>query len=647
MSLVDLVLGKRLRTEHEDRERIGAIGGVGVLGLDALASAAYGPEALLTVLLPIGVAAERYVATLTSWIGVLLVIVFLSYRQTIDAYPGGGGAYTVAKENLGTAASVLAAAALALDYLLNVAVAVSAGIGALVSAVPSLLPFTLPLCLGVLLLLTLLNLRGASSTSAAFLVPTYAFVGGMLALIGVGAARALLHGGHPAPVVPPPAPLPAADGAAVSGWLLARAFASGCTAMTGVEAVSNGVPLFREPSTVRARRTLTAIIAVLLALLFGVAGLCRAYRVTATPPGERGYESVLSQLAGAVVGRGVAYHAIIGVMIAVLSLSANTSFADFPRLCRVLAVDRFLPEAFAHRGRRMAFSHGILVLSALSAVLLVIFGGVTAPLIPLFAIGAFLAFTMSQAGMIEHWRRRLRDAERRERRRARRSLVLNAVGTAATAVTLCVVLASKLTEGAWISVLLVAGMVALMRAVRAHYDAIDRAVALGEADALTFEPPRAPICVVPLRRWDAVALKAVNFARGLTADVVAVQVLAENGAIEDLRGRWPQIAEQPAAAAGAPAPRLVVLTSTYRELFEPLLRFVTALSEEHSERVIAVVVPELVERRWYHYLWRNHTASLLKALLLFRGGPRLVVMSTPSYLDLRRGWIRARRPRAR
>ncbi len=363
------------------------------------------------------------------------------------------------RANLGTRAALVVAAALLLDYTLNVAVAVSSGVGALVSVVPSLLPYALLLCLGILVLLVLVDLRGPRTSGLAFSAPTYTFLACLFVVIAIGAWKTAVHGGHPPAVEAPPSSHVLG---AASLWLLLRAIASGCTAMTGVEAVSNGVPAFRRPGTVRARRTLTLIIASLIALLAGVAGLSRAYGITATEPGKAGYQSVLSMLVAAGVGRGVFYHVTLAAVVAVQALSANTSFADFPRLCRILAGDGYVPEPFVHRGRRLAFSYGIAVLAVLAAVLLVVFGGVTEGLIPLFAVGALLAFTMSQAGMVQHWRR----ADKQRRHRAK--LVVNATGAAATGATVVVVFLSKLTEGAWISALLVGLMIAGFSAVRRY-----------------------------------------------------------------------------------------------------------------------------------------------------------------------------------
>ena len=403
MSFFDVLVGKPLATSEERAEHIGPIAGIPVFGLDALSSAAYGPEAALTLLIPLGLAGIAHIVPISLAIIVLLTIVYVSYLQTIDAYPHGGGSYTVASENLGASAGLFAAAALMIDYILNAAVGISAGVGALVSAFPRLEPHTLALCLAILLILTLINVRGVKDTGTAFLIPTYLFVGTLLIVILVGTVRTLIAGGHPAPIVEPPH-LPV-SASMLSLWLLAKVFASGCTAMTGVEAVSNGVNAFREPTQKNAKRTLTIIIVLLMIFLAGIAVLCRAYSIGATDPGAPGYQSILSQLTAAVMGRSWFYYVTIGSILAVLALSANTSYADFPRLTRAIAMHDYLPHVFMIRGRRLLYSHGIVALVGFTALLLLVFGGVTDRLIPLFAIGAFLAFTLSQAGMVMHWKR--------------------------------------------------------------------------------------------------------------------------------------------------------------------------------------------------------------------------------------------------
>jgi len=401
MSFLDILLGKPLATADERAEQIGMAEGIPIFGLDALSSAAYGPEAALTLLIALGAAGVRYIVPISACIIVLLAIVHFSYRQTIAAYPGGGGSYTVASANLGKIPGLVAGAALMIDYILVVAVGISAGVGALVSAAPRLQPHTLALCLGILAVITLTNLRGVREAGIIFMAPTFLFLGTLLATVLIGTVKTVMAAGHPIAVVAPPAPLAGSLVTAASAWVLLQAFANGCTAMTGVEAVSNGTRAFREPTVHNAQRTLSVIIGLLIVLLAGIAYLVRAYGIAATDPGKSGYQSVLSMLVAAVAGRGWFYYVTIGSILVILSLSANTAFADFPRLCRAVAQNNFLPHSFGYRGRRLVYTEGIVVLAILSGILLVLFGGITDRLIPLFAIGAFLAFTLSQAGMAQ------------------------------------------------------------------------------------------------------------------------------------------------------------------------------------------------------------------------------------------------------
>jgi amino acid transporter len=621
MSLADILFGRPLASDEEWRERVGPAQGVPVFGLDALSSASYGPEAALTVLLPLGVVGLVYIRPLSAAIIVLLTIVYFSYRQTIAAYPTGGGSYTVAKENLGARAGLLAAAALMTDYLLNVAVAISAGVGALVSAVPVLQPHTLALCLAVLALLTLVNLRGTRESGLVFMAPTYLFVACLLCVIGWGTYQAVVSGGHPRPVVPPP-PLPPAQEAATL-WLLLRAFASGCTAMTGVEAVSNGVQAFREPVVVNARKTLTIIIATLIVLLAGIAHLVYAYHIGATVPGQPGYQSVLSQLTAAVVGRGTFYYVTMASILVVLSLSANTSFADFPRLCRAVAVDSYLPRSFAIRGRRLVYSEGILVLATLAGGLLVVFGGVTDRLIPLFAVGAFLAFTLSQAGMVAHWKKRVGGAG------AKVSMLINGLGALATGVTVLIVATAKFVEGAWLVVLLIPALIALMTAVHRHYERV--ALETVPQPRFLSGPLPPPIVIVPIADWNAVTQNALRLALTISDEVRAVHVAAEGA--ESLSRDWASEVELPARAAGLPVPTLVRLHSPYRMVIQPILEYVLAVERENKDRTVAVVIPVMVERHWYHYFLHNQRSELLAALLLVKGDRRIVIINVPWYLS--------------
>jgi amino acid transporter len=622
MNLAHWLLGRRLATDEEGEQRVGVLAAIPMLGLDALGSAAYGPEAALTLLIPLGAAGPAYIGPISTLIIILLLVVYFSYRQTIEAYPHGGGSYTVAKENLGTTAGLLAAAALILDYVLVVAVGISAGVGALISAVPALQPYTLALCLATLVLITVVNLRGVRESGLAFVVPTYLFVGSLLTVLAVGVVKAALAGGRPLPVESPPALSPAATAATL--WVLMRSFASGCTAMTGVEAVSNGVSAFHEPCVASARRTLTAIILLLAVMLAGIAYLCRAYGIGATDPGEPGYDSTLSQLTAAVVGRGWFYYLTIGSVLSVLALSANTGFADFPRLCRVIAMDGYLPNSFAHRGRRLVYSRGILVLSVLSGVILIGFGGITDNLIPLFAVGAFLAFTLSQAGMVAHWRKIGGTP-------ARRSMAINAAGAACTAVTLAVVLVSKFVDGAWVVTLLMPVLLVSFVAVKRHYQAVGRELATAEPlDVKGLQPP---LVLLPIRGWNTVTRKALRFGLKVSPDVYALHVADDEKTMGELEDTWEQRVREPALAAGLCAPKLFVVYSPYRQLYGPLKQVVVDLQKCHPGRDLAVLVPELVATRWYHYLLHNQTAAIIKAYLLFSGFRRVVVINVPYYLS--------------
>ena len=622
MGLRDFLLGRPLSTHEEGSQRVGVASGIPMLGLDALSSAAYGPEAAMTLLLPLGALGIGYVVPISAIIVAILLIVYASYFQTIGAYPGGGGSFTVARRNLGVFPGLLAAAALLLDYVLVVAVGISAGVGALVSAVPALQPHTLALCLAILLFITLVNLRGVRESGLAFALPTYAFVVCLFTVIAIGVIKALLSGGRPVAAVALAAP-PTAT-AAVSLWLLLRAFASGCTAMTGVEAVSNGVPVFAAPAVHNARRTLTAIVAMLALLLVGIAYLCQAYGIAATEPGQAGYQSVLSQLVAAVVGRGIFYYICIATILSVLALSANTGFADFPRLCRLIAENGFLPRVFASRGRRLVYSQGIYVLAALSGFLLIIFGGVTDRLIPLFAVGAFLAFTLSQAGMVAHWLRAGGTP-------APGKIAINAIGAAATGATLVVILVAKFAEGAWVTALLIPLLLAVFGGVRRHYHRVSLEIANPQSLDVTGIQP--PIVILPMSAWNKMSQKGLRFALKLSPDIFVVQIRTGNKLEHDLTRRWPELVEVPTKAARLPTPQLVVVESPYRHVFNPLLEYILDMKQRHPDRQIAVLIPELIARHWYEHLLHNKRAAMLKALLLVRGDEDIVVINVPWYLS--------------
>jgi amino acid transporter len=619
--LLDLLFGPPLASDEERGERVGLAAGIPIFGLDALSSAAYGPEAALTLLIPLGAAGIAHIFPISISIVILLGIVYFSYRQTIDAYPGGGGSYTVASENLGMNAGLLAAAALMIDYVLTAAVGISSGVGALISAIPSLQPHTLSVCLGILLILTIVNLRGVREAGGVFMLPTYLFISTILVVIAVGVVKTILSGGHPTPAVKLPSMVAATEG--VSMWLIVKAFSSGCTAMTGVEAVSNGVKAFREPASQVAKQTLTVIIVILATMLAGIAYLVKTYQIGATEPGSSSYQSLLSMLIAAVMGRGIFYWvSIIGILL-VLSLSANTAFADFPRLCRAIAANGYLPYAFSLRGRRLVFSQGVYVLAILSALLLIVFGGITDRLIPLYAVGAFLAFTLSQAGMVQHWRREGGE-------RARRFMLVNGIGAVTTGITVIVVLVAKFVEGAWITVLLIPIMIVTMLSVKRHFESVRRQVA--EPEPLELDDICEPIIVLPVDRWSKIAEKGLRFAMSLSGEIKAVHVDCSEEA-DSLCKNWADLVEVPVKAAGKPVPELVVLTSPYRFVITPLVDYVLEMSAKNPDRVIAVLVPELVERRWYHLFLHNQRAQALKALLLVRGNQRVITMNVPWYLQ--------------
>jgi amino acid transporter len=651
MSALDFLFGRRLRSSEQGGRKIGVFAGLPALGLDGLSSSAYGPEAALTILLPLATAGLQYILPITGVILALLAMLYFSYRQTIAAYPVNGGSYTVARENLGTWASLFAAAALMIDYVLTVAVGISAGVAALVSAAPHLHQFTLPCCLGILALITLLNLRGTGEAGAAFALPTYVFIASMLIVLALGVAKSLASGGHPRPLAAPPA-LPAAT-AGVGLWILLRSFASGCTAMTGVEAVSNGVSAFKDPPVKNAHRTLTLIVAILAILLGAIAYLCHTYQIGATDQNQRDYQSVLSQLVGAVVGKGWFYYVTMGSVLVVLCLSANTSFVDFPRLCRLIAKDDFLPRAFAAADRRLVYSIGVLFLAVASGLLISAFDGITDRLIPLYAVGAFLAFTLSQSGMVMHWRTAIRhppppspeikgdganqahDPLQEGPFRLRLKLAVNGVGALATASALCIILAAKFVEGAWITVLAIPILLTIFWSVRRHYRFVAQQIECKQPLDVSHLP--ALVVLVPIRRWDRLVAKSLRIGMRLSPDVMAVHLSNLEGdaaADEEARMRrgWTQHVEEPARAAGVPAPKLELVRTPYREFVAPLLNHIEKTKAEFPDRLVAVLIPEIVEARWWYALLHTRRAARLRAALRARHDAKVIVVDLPWFI---------------
>ena len=622
MSFTDSLFGRPLATSEERAEHIGVAGGIPIFGLDALTSAAYGPETALSLLIPLGLLGIHYIVPIISAILVLLVIVYFSYRQTIAAYPSGGGSYTVATENLGTGAGLLAAAALMIDYILTAAVGISAGVEAVVSDQPWLLPHTLLMCLVILAVLALVNMRGVKDTGAAFILPTFMFVGSLLVAIGFGVFKVFASHGHPTPMAQMPHALPATVGY-LSLWLLMKAFSNGCAAMTGVEAVSNGVMAFGEPRTKNAQRTLSVIIAILIVLLFGTAWLAKKYQIMAMVPTDAHYQSLLSLIVMAVFGRGWFYHFTMWSVFLALCLSANTAFADFPRLTRAIAIKDYLPHVFILRGRRLLFSHGIYALTGLTSVILIIFGGRTDLLISLYAIGAFLAFTLSQAGMVMHWKK-----QEGEHKGRSWHMAVNGTGAIATGITTVIVLVAKFTSGAWVTALLIPALILLMVAIKQHYTRVKDVVQMGPINLSNLLEP---LVVIPMARWDRMTEKALRFGVLLSKEIKVINVDCDDGE-ESLGNIWETNVIQPIRANGLPEPQLITLHSTFRLVISPLMDYILELEHQNPDRKITVLLPELVVNHWWENLLHNQRVQLLKLLLLLRGNQRIIVVNIPWYL---------------
>jgi amino acid transporter len=597
-----LLVGSPISTAHAENERLSRVTGLAVLSSDALSSVAYATEEILRVVMVGGAAALALATPVGVVISLLLLIVAFSYRQTIFAYPSGGGAYLVAKDNLGDTPALVAAAALLIDYTLTVAVSIAAGVAALTSAFPSLHVSRVELSLIFMAVLAVGNLRGIRESGRIFSVPTYFFIGGMLLLIGIGAWRALT--GSLVPVPDHAAALPIHE---LGLFALLTAFANGCTAMTGVEAVSNGVPAFRKPESRNAAYTLVVMAALGVTMFMGITLLAHAYQVV---PNDT--ETVVSQIARAVFGgRGWAYYAIQAGTMLILVLAANTAYADFPRLASIVSRDRYLPRQFMNQGDRLAFSNGIVMLSTCAGVLLVLFGGDTHALIPLYMIGVFVSFTLSQFGMVIHWRR-TREAGWRT------SAAINGFGAIVTAIVLVIVATTKAAEGAWIIILLIPALVVLFRATRQHYDHVAAQLSLREFTPL---PRLKNIVLLPLSGVHRAVLQALHYAHTLSDDVRALYVATDPQSLAIVRAEWEQWGE------GVP---LVVLDSPYRSVLEPLINYVNDLEAREPEAYVTIVLPEFVPARWWQHLLHNQRALILKGTLLFR--PNTVVTNVPFHL---------------
>ena len=655
-----MLVGRALRTEQAIHERLSRKTALAVFSSDALSSVAYSTEAILLVLLAAGTVAIVYLPYIAIGITALLGILVLSYRQTIHAYPSGGGAYIVAKDNLGTQTGLVAAASLLVDYILTVAVSVSAGVAAITSAAQGtrfefLQEHRVLLCIMFVVLIALINLRGVRESGAFFAGPTYLFIFSMLSLIVVGFIRYWTT--HEVMQTPTTIHFdesvgPIAHQALTAGallWLLMRAFAAGCTALTGVEAISNGIPAFKQPESKNAAATLTIMAIVMAVLILGSGFL--AYKLNAHPGRE---ETLISAIGRHIFGVGVPYYILQASTAAILVLAANTSFADFPRLASLLAADRFLPRQLATRGDRLVFSNGVLILSFLACLLIVFFKGEEQLMLPLYALGVFLSFTLSQAGMVVHWQR-LRKADEAERRikveeelhrtasadtgavshEAERlgaierdrdsnwvvSILINAVGASVSFIVLLVIAITKFSHGAWAVILLIPLLVLMFRAIHRHY--LDIARQLSTEGIQPHDVVARNIVLVPISGIHRGVIYALDYAKSIAPGrVTAIYVDLNEEATRKLREKW---------STWGKGAELVVLQSPYRSLTKPLLRFIERASRQDENAMITVLLPEFVPARWWHQLLHNQSSLLLKGALLFRKG--VIVTSVPYHLE--------------
>jgi amino acid transporter len=609
-TLKRILIGRPLETAQQQHQRLRKLVALAVFASDPISSNAYATEAIMLVLMTAGAVALTLSIPISIAIITLLLIVGFSYRQTIHAYPNGGGAYIVAHENLGELPSLIAAGSLLIDYVLTVAVSVAAGVFAITSLAttwgyPTLDTYRVEISLVCIALVTIVNLRGVKESGAIFAAPTYLFITSMLACIAIGITRLVLTG------APPPsglAELPAQTHA-LGLFLLLQAFSAGCTALTGVEAISNGVPAFRRPESRNAATTLLVMLGILGTIFLGITVLAHFYGAV-----PREDESVVSQVARAVIGTGPFYFVIQVATALILVLAANTSYADFPRLASLLSRDRFLPRQFTSRGDRLVFSNGILVLGLFAAVLIILFDAREQAMLPLYAIGVFISFTLSQGGMVVHWLRTREPGWQR-------SVVINAIGAALTAIVFMVIIITRFERGAWVVLLAIPLLVLLFRSIRQHY--LNVAHQLSLAETALIEPVQRHTVLVLVSDIHRGVIPALEFAKSIAPDnTTALYVELDPEESMKIRAKWAQW--------GGDVP-LVVLPSPYRSLVRPLLRYIDDLDSRYADDVLTVVLPEFIPSKWWQHLLHNQTALLIKAALLFRKG--VVVASVPYHLE--------------
>ncbi|MGH2428943.1 MAG: APC family permease [Candidatus Limnocylindria bacterium] len=592
------LIGRPISSEREEHERLTKVKALAIFSSDNISSSAYATEEMMRILVLAGIGAISLTMPLTIAICVVLAIVVTSYWQTIRAYPDGASSYIVSGDNLGSLAGLVAGAALLIDYTLTVAVSVSAAVAAITSVVPELFEERVLVGVAIVAILMVGNLRGVRESGTIFMMPTYLYMGAILAMIGIGLAR--LATGTLPDYTPPTEWLAGEGGAgeALGLFLILRAFSSGAAALTGVEAISDGVPAFKTPEWRNARITLVWAAAIFATLFLGISYLGSTIGIVPDPTEE---STVLSIIARIVVGEGWFFILIQVATVLVLALAANTAYADFPRLSSFLARDGFMPRQFAFRGERLAFTTGIIALSGLAGLLIVIFAASVTALIPLYTLGVFIAFTLSQAGMIARWRRRHDSGWRR-------GVAINGLGAATTGVIALIVVESKFVSGAWMVVIAMPVLVAVLLAINNHYRSMDRAMALERIPDAGEVAPR-PIVIVPIARLDRPARQAIAFANSISADAVAVHVTNDPVEADALRERWP---------AWAGSTELVVVQSPYRALIGPLLAYMDALQRQAPDRPILVVLAEFVPKHWWENLLHNQTALRLKLRLFAR-----------------------------
>jgi len=595
-----LFVGTPLPTAQQRHERLGKTTALAVFASDALSSVAYATEEILLVLILAGSVALSYSLPIAVAIAVLIAIVVSSYRQTIHAYPQGGGAYIVSKDNLGTCAGLVAGAALLIDYVLTVAVSVAAGVAAVTSAVPVLFRYRVWLCVAAVVVVAVANLRGIRESGNLVAAPTYLFIGSLGVLLVYGGLGAIFDF---IPEAPYPQHPPGLEG--VGLFLILRAFSSGCTALTGVEAVSDGVPAFKRPEAQNARVVLTWLGAILITLFLGITVLTYDFGILPRPE-----ETVISQVARHVFGRSAFYYVIQAGTMLILLLAANTSFADFPRLSFFLARDRFIPRQFAAQGDRLVFSNGIVILAGLATLLLVVFGGDTHALIPLYAVGVFLSFTLSQASMVRRWLR-LREEGWRWRS------WFNGLGALVTGLVMLTIAATKFTHGAWIVVFLIPTLVVMFLGVHRHYEKVAEQLSL---EGFAPPPPMTTTVLVLVGDLHRGVIKAIQYAQALSPNAKAVFVETDPERTRKLEEKWRKM------AMGVP---LIVLASPYRSLLGPLLEYIDHLQTDENH-VVTIVLPEFIPARWWQLGLHNQTALLIKGAMLFR--KNVIVTDVPFHL---------------